>query len=147
MRWAPPLWRTAWPAPWTCATSANFCLTEDGAGVFFPFALRKENASSRIHITDTCACSHSYASNPNTFRLKPISKPELPAEARCASPRRTMRTTFNMSESNFAPSPPKAMRATAAVTGPRNTVGSPGARVVRRVQGPFVYDRRNPQLI
>eukprot|EP01046_Picozoa_sp_COSAG06_P049930 COSAG06_NODE_7787_length_2375_cov_1.318541_3_plen_99_part_00 len=97
-----------------------------------------------------CSMS-SYASNPNTFRLKPISKPELPAEARCASPRSKMRSTFNMSESSFvgaiAPTPPKSFRPVAAVTGPRNTPGSPGARVVRRVQGPFVYERRNPQLI
>lgn len=95
--------------------------------------------------------SRSYSSNPNTFRLKPITKPELPAEARCASPRTKMRSTFSMSESSFvgniAPTPPKAFRATAAITGPRNTPGSPGARVVRRVQGPFVYERRNPQLI
>ena len=76
---------------------------------------------------------------------------ELPAEARCASPRSKMRSTFNMSESSFvgaiAPTPPKSFRPVAAVTGPRNTPGSPGARVVRRVQGPFVYERRNPQLI
>ena len=62
-----------------------------------------------------------YKSNPNTFRLKPIRKPELPEAARASSPRWHTRSAFNMSESNFvgaiAPSPPKSSRP-AAVRGP-----------------------------
>ena len=89
-----------------------------------------------------------YKSNPNTFRLKPIRKPELPEAARASSPRWHTRSAFNMSESNFvgaiAPSPPKSSRP-AAVRGPANSPGTPGARA-RRVQGPFLYERRNPPL-
>ena len=38
-----------------------------------------------------------YKSNPNTFRLKPIRKPELPEAARASSPRWHTRSAFNMS--------------------------------------------------